>query len=53
MRSYPGRFTDEDTLGARWYCNGADGTMKAYALCQETAPSTATAPIVVDAGVSD
>ena len=44
MRSYPGKFTDDDTLGARWICVGAAGTMQAYALCQATAPSTETAP---------
>ncbi len=44
LRSYPGQFTDDDTLGARWICNGAAGTMQAYALCQGTAPSSETAP---------
>lgn len=44
IRSYPGNFTDDDTLGARWYCNGAEGVMHAFAMCQATAPSTATAP---------
>jgi len=51
LRSYPGNFSDTDTLGARWICTGADGTLQAYALCQETAPSTATAPAPPDAGV--
>lgn len=43
LRSYPGKFTADDTLGARWICVGT-GTMQAYALCQATAPSTETAP---------
>ncbi len=49
LRSYPGNFTDDDTLGARWICVGA-GTMKAFALCQATAPSSETAPSTPDAG---
>lgn len=56
IRSYPGNFTADDTLGARWICNGASGRLQAYALCQETAPSTVTAPKdppPVDAGLTD
>ena len=50
LRSFPDNFTGDDTVGARWICAGAAGTLYAYALCQETAPATVTA---VDAGVSD
>jgi hypothetical protein len=53
IRSYPGGFSADDTLGARWYCSGAYGTMQAFALCQEA--TTVTAPLPppdpVDAGV--
>jgi hypothetical protein len=44
IRSYPAKFSADDTLGARWTCVGAMGTLQAYALCQATTPSTATAP---------
>ena len=53
IRSYPASFGPDDTLGARWNCTGAKGTMQAYALCQETTPSTSTAPAPTDAGVPD
>jgi hypothetical protein len=42
VRSYPGKFTEEDTLGGRWYCAGAAGTITAYALCQEARSATST-----------
>lgn len=53
LRSYPGGFAADDTLGARWICTGAYGTMQAYALCQEASvmtPPIAT-PDPADAGV--
>ncbi|MBA2538064.1 MAG: hypothetical protein H0V17_00390 [Deltaproteobacteria bacterium] len=51
LRSYPAGFSADDTLGARWMCNGAEGTMVAYALCQEA--TTAVVPMIapVDASV--
>jgi hypothetical protein len=33
MRSWPGQYTADDTLGARWWCE-AQGPIEAYALCQ-------------------
>jgi hypothetical protein len=52
LRSYPGAFGPDDTLGARWYCTGAAGPMSAYALCQQaTSEAKITAPVAADAGV--
>jgi hypothetical protein len=42
------------TLGGRWICSGAEGTLQAFALCQEAprdAPSTVPTPTLPDAGV--
>lgn len=41
LRSFPANYRDNDTLGARWVCSGARGTMQAFALCQATPPKTA------------
>ena len=38
LRSWPGDFTADDTLGARWYCLGT-GAINAFALCQQTETS--------------
>lgn len=53
MRSYPGNFSDDDTVGARWVCSGARGVMYAFALCEATAekPVVPAEPVVpADAG---
>lgn len=46
LRSWPDGFTEDDTLGARWYCLGT-GRVNAFALCQQPAP-----PVAVDAAVA-
>jgi len=50
IRSWPGDFAANDTIGARWYCSG-EGRLTAYALCQDAIAAPA-APTVDAAGHS-
>ncbi|MBP9205960.1 MAG: hypothetical protein KBG28_18435 [Kofleriaceae bacterium] len=47
LRSWPDGFSDDDTVGARWYCMGS-GAVNAYALCQQALEP----PAAVDAAVA-